>query len=217
MSKKTISAVLCAMLLSASAYVIYAAGVQSTKGLLRDANNQPVQSPPAEQMTDAVLGPFAITTVQVTGNVAIVTTGVAHGFSVGQTVTVAGATLTEFNTTGAVITTISSSTIFRYALTHADEGPTADATGTASAQNVSPIATGTTQITLQFPPGAMHLVVNPITANASVYGATGVTTSGTRTVYSNTANHVDGNEGDKIYIDRHSNTTTLEFVFDKLR
>jgi len=80
----------------------------------------------------AVLGTIStrtITTVALTTNVATITTSAAHGFSTGNTVTIAGLTNTVFNGT-YTITGTPLSTTFTYNRTNADVTSAAD-TGTA--------------------------------------------------------------------------------------
>jgi len=72
-----------------------------------------------------------ISNVALTSNVATITTTVAHNYSVGQTVTVAATTHTEFNGV-FVITGTPLTTTFTYALVHANVGSTAD-TGSVTA------------------------------------------------------------------------------------
>jgi hypothetical protein len=71
-----------------------------------------------------------ITFTSLTTNVATITTSAAHGFSVGQSVTIAGATNTVYNGT-YVITQVPNTTQFRYNRTNVNIGNTASG-GTAT-------------------------------------------------------------------------------------
>jgi len=64
----------------------------------------------------------SITTAQITSNVATYTTSAAHGYTVGQLVTVVGCTSSFFNVTSIAITAVTTNT-FSIALTNANFGP----------------------------------------------------------------------------------------------
>ena len=78
----------------------------------------------------------SITTVARTTNVVTITTSVAHGYSVGDSVTVAAVTNTDVNGT-FIITTVPTTTTFTYADTGTDIVSGAD-TGTVTFQYVTP-------------------------------------------------------------------------------
>lgn len=72
----------------------------------------------------------AIAEVEITSNVATIETGLTHGYSIGDTVTVAATTNTQFNG-DFVITDVPTTTSFSYALTASDLATTID-TGTVT-------------------------------------------------------------------------------------
>ena len=78
----------------------------------------------------------SITTVARTTNVVTITTSVAHGYSIGDSVTVAAVTNTDVNGT-FIITTVPTTTTFTYADTGTDIVSGAD-TGTVTFQYVTP-------------------------------------------------------------------------------
>lgn len=73
-----------------------------------------------------------ITNIEVVSNVVTITTSAAHGFTVGQHVTVAAGTNTQLNGSAKVIVATPTTTTFTYALTTANVASVAD-TGTITA------------------------------------------------------------------------------------
>lgn len=188
----------------------------STGALVKDTNQAPIDVAPNFSLVDGTASAKTITNLALTTNVVTLTSN-SHGLVVGQQVVVAlltGPTLFADCNGTYLITAITANT-FSYALTHADI-ITGAATGTAKAYWVSQIPTATTQIALVFPAKAIHLVVVPTVANAKYSKVSSGTTNGTFTLFLNVANHIDGVEGDTVYIQR-ANTTPLDFVFDLTR
>ncbi len=205
---------------------ISAALLHSTGTLQMDANNREVQSPPGFSLIDGSALSGTISNLALTGNVVTVTTSNTHGYKVGEQVTVAlltGPTLFADCNGSFIIATVGATT-FTYAFVHADI-TTGAATGTALAYMCSPMPTATTTLALVFPPKAVHLVVMPTTATDAVFSKTStgtITQTGTYTnggnfsLTSGTANHINGVEGDTVYIIR-TTTTPIYFAFDSLR
>lgn len=188
----------------------------STGALLKDSSQAPIDVAPQYSLVDGTASVKTITNLALTSNV-VTLTSASHGLVVGQQVTVAlltGPTLFA-DCNGTFLITAKTTDTFSYAVTHANIS-TGAATGSATAYWVSEIPTATTQIALVFPPKAIHLVVIPTVANTTYSKVSSGTTNGTFIMYANVANHIDGVEGDTVYIQR-ANTTPLDFVFDLTR
>jgi hypothetical protein len=71
----------------------------------------------------------SVSNVSRTSNVATITTSSAHGYSVGDKVTISGVTTAGFNASNVTIIATPLTTTFTYANTASDVGSTADATG----------------------------------------------------------------------------------------
>ncbi len=194
-----------------------AAIIQNTGTLQKDANNQAMQVAPGFSLIDGTAASATISNLALTSNVVTITTG-THGYVVGQQVTIAlltGPTLFADCNGTFIIASVPGATSFTYAFTHANIS-TGAATGTTTAYMASPMPTNTTRIPLVFPAKAIHLVVTPLTANATLEKTSGGATNGTITLFYGAANHISGVEGDTVYINR-PNTTVLEFQFDTAR
>ncbi len=199
---------LALVLLCASAH---AATVTITGALAKDSNYNAIQVSPAAQLWDGTALAATISNVALTSNVVTVTTAAVHGYAVGQRVTVAAVTNTAINGT-YVIASVPTTSTFTYALTHANITTGAD-TGTTTAYFLSPIPTGTTQITLVFPTKSYALIIIPTAATDATFSYTtsgGI--GGTFPLFQNVSNLVPGIAGDTVYIQRTS-TTPLAFIF----
>jgi hypothetical protein len=84
---------------------------------------------PGELIVNNTTDTRSTTLRTVTTNVATLTTSTAHGMNVGYWVTITGMTDATYNGT-FVVASVPSATTFTYALTHANEGSTADTAGT---------------------------------------------------------------------------------------
>lgn len=189
------------------------AAVAGNPGTLqRDANMQSVQVSPTSQLWDNTASTATITNLALTSNVVTVTA--THNFAVGQRVTISTPTTAFLGVNGTyVIASISTTVSFTYSLVLGNIG-TAAATGTATANYLSPVPTGTSQIALTFPAKAIALIVVP---TASVTDCTfSYTTSGgiggTFHCTSGVSNVISGTGGDVVFIQR-STTTPLDFQF----
>lgn len=206
--------------------IVNAAIVNNTGQLQKDSNSAAVQSPPGFSLIDGAASAKAITNLALTSNVVTIT-AVAHGFVVGQQVTIAlltGPTLFADCNGVFLIASVPTADTFTYAFTHANIS-TGAATGTATAYMASPMPTATTTIALVFPPRAIHLVVIPTAAGDAVLSHVSTATlpqTGTYTaggnflLVQNVANHINGVEGDTVYVIR-TTTTPIHFSFDLLR
>jgi hypothetical protein len=197
------------------AYLAFAADIRTSTGILcTDHDNAKMDIAPQYSLVDGTASVKTVTNFALTSNV-VTLTSVAHGLVVGQQVTVALVTgPTGFASgNGTYIITAKATDTFSYQPpNHADIGSAA-ATGTATGYWVSEIPT---QVALVFPSKAIHLVVVPTVANTTYSKVTSGTTNGTFIMYANVANHIDGMEGDTVFIQR-ANTTPLDFVFDTTR
>ena len=97
---------------------------------------------PGELLVDGTGATKATTYRSVTTNVATITTFTAHGMNTGFWVTISGMTDTTYNG-NYIVSGVPTATTFTYALTHANEGSTADAGGTVimSANRATNVAT----------------------------------------------------------------------------
>lgn len=202
---------------------VQAAGPTLTRTLTKDANFTPIQVAPTAQLFDGTLSTKTITNSVLTSNVVTITTSTAHGYVVGQRVTV---TILTGPSAGDIvimngtytITVVGSSTTFSYARTNANISTVAS-TGSTVMNWLSTIPTGTTSVTLTFPVGSFALVVVPTVGSltdctytyASVNGVT-VTDGGVFHLTSQTSNVIAGTEGDTVTIARGT-TTPLDFLF----
>ena len=78
---------------------------------------------------------FNVVTTQITSNVATFTTAIAHALVTGQTVTIAGCSNSFYNGPFTVASTPTATT-FPVALTHANNGPNSETTGTAQIKGI---------------------------------------------------------------------------------
>lgn len=199
-----------------------AAGPNLTGTLTKDAYLNAIQVAPSAQLYDNTANTKTITNLALTSNVVTVTTSATHSYAVGQRVTVTfltGPTLfADCNGIFTITGVNSGSKTFTYAFTHADIS-TGAATGTSVANYLSTIPTGTTSITLTFPPKSFALVVVPTVASltdctytyATVNGVT-ITDGGVFHLTSGASNVIAGTEGDTVTIARGT-TTPLDFLF----
>lgn len=206
----------CVCALSESAN---AAGPTLTGAMTKDANLIGIQNYNTATLYDGALKSAAISNLALTSNVVTITTSAAHGYAVGQRVTVAMLTgpalFADANGT-FVITVVGSTTTFSYALTHANI-TTGAATGTSKSSQLSPTITGTSEITLVFPPGAAGLSVIPMDATDATWSYTsGGGIGGTFPLYQNQLNYIPGIENSVVYIQR-TTTTKIAFVFGTMR
>lgn len=151
-----------------------------------------------------------------TSNVATLTTANAHGFAVGMQV------LIKLDTPDAIfdgtylIASVPTSTTFTYAKTHANVSSVA-ATGFVNSQGfVSPIAAGTTEVALKFPPTARKVLIYSDTALANYRAVSGGATGGIYPIPLTTTIELYGIGGDTIYIGR-PNSTAIYFAFNNER
>lgn len=77
----------------------------------------------------------------------------------------------------------------------------------------SPIATGTTVVTIVWPPGALSLLIHPIEFALKLLSSS----DGYITIDAGTWFEIPGKAGDKTQLDRGAGTTSLEFVFQTLK
>lgn len=202
-----------ALLLGAMCWTGHAATI--TGQLAQDSNHIGIQISPTAQLWDNTANAKTITNLALTSNVVTLTTSAPHSYIVGQRVVVAaltGPTLFADCNGTFVITVVGSSTTFSYAFTHANI-TTGAATGTTTAYYLSPVPTGTTQITLVFPAKAYALVIIPTAATDATWSYTtsgGI--GGLFPLFQNVGNQIPGVEGDVVYIQR-TTTTPLAFLF----
>lgn len=214
---------ICALMLIGYDQFVAAAVVNNTGQLQKDSNSSAMQVAPDYSLIDNSAIVAAVTTMDLTSNVVTVTTG-THGYVVGQRVVVlllTGPTLFADVNGTFLIASVPGATSFTYAFTHANIASGAS-TGSTTAYMASPMPTNTTSLVLKFPAKAVHCILRPLTANATLYrvtargGSTQSTTDGALTLYAGVDNHVNGLEGDTVYVARGT-TTVLEFAFDLLR
>lgn len=183
---------------------------------IKDSNAQVVQQPPTAQLWDGLALTASISNSALTSNVVTITTSAAHGYTVGQRVTVlllTGPTGFAAMNGTFVIASVPTTTTFTYAKTNANLTSTAS-TGTTTAYQLSPMPTATTELKLVFPGGAFALVVIPtatVTDCTFSYTSTGGI-GGTFPLYANQSNVICGTEGDVVYIQRPT-TTPIAFQF----
>jgi len=107
--------------------------IGGTSGIIVDNNGTGAQESSIYFSTLAEPPVATVADVARASNVATITTSAAHGFVVGDTVVVVVSTQTSFNTSGAVITAVPSTTTFQYANTGSALGTTSVTTGTRTA------------------------------------------------------------------------------------
>ncbi len=191
---------------------VFAAVAGNSGTLQRDANMQSIQVSPTSQLWDNTASSATITNLALTSNVVTVTA--THNFSVGQRVTIVTPTTAFAALNGTyVITTVSTTVSFTYALVTGNIGSAA-ATGTATANFLSPVPTGTTQIALTFPAKAIALIVVPTTSvtDCTFSYTTSGGIGGTFHCTSGVSNVISGTGGDVVYIQRGT-STALDFQF----
>lgn len=166
---------------------------------------------------DGNIGSVTVTGSQLTSNVVTLTCG-SQGFLVGQEVTVSGvqgalgAQAATYNGTFQIASVSGSQ--FTYAVTHADIGPQAESTGSATLLGlVSPIPTGTTEVPLLAPNGATFLWVYGESQALTVRQTSG-TDLASFVVPSATWKALKCRAGDNFYINRGS-STKLDFYFER--
>lgn len=187
-----------------------------TTTLTRDANHDAIQQATASTLQDGSALAGIITTAARSTTTATITTSPAHGYAVGQVVTVALLTgptgFAALNGT-YVITTVGSTTTFSYTTTTSGTVSSGAATGSATANQLSPVPTGTSEQLFTFPPGSFALVIIPTDATDATFSYTsGGGIGGTFPLYQNVSNVISGIEGDRVYIQR-TTTTKLAFQF----
>ncbi len=177
-----------------------------------DANNIDIQASPTASLSDNLGLTATITNLALTSNVVTITA--THGYKVGQKVTIAlltGPALFASCNGTFVIASVSTTVSFTYAFTHANITSGA-ATGTATAYNLSPAATGTSELTFVLPANAIGIVITPTDATDATWSYTsGGGLGGTYPLFQNTANFIPGAEGEIIYVQR-TTTTKVSFV-----
>ena len=192
---------------------VLAGSMRNSGQLQTDANNIPIQQCPAASLSDNLALSATITNLALTSNVVTITA--THAYVVGQKVTINLATgpalFADCNGT-FVIASVSTTVSFTYALTHANIS-TGAATGTAKAYQLSPVATGTSEVKFVFPSKAYALIMTPTDATDATFSYTsGGGVGGTYPLYQNTANVIAGTETDTVYVQR-TTTTKLSFQF----
>lgn len=179
-----------------------------------DANYIPVQGATGNRFYDASAVTATATNLALTSNVVTITA--THSYAVGQTVTVAlltGPTLFADCNGTFVITAVSTTVSFSYALTHADI-TTGAATGTITGKYESPIAAGTTLVKIVWPTNATRLFLST-SAVCSIQPTATTIAAGTNGSYPTIANVVYelfGKPGDTTYIMR-TNSSVISFRF----
>lgn len=193
---------------------VQAAGPRLSTALTQDSQAKDIQLAATAQLWDGSALSKTANNLALTSNVVTITTSAAHGYAVGQRVTVTLTGPTPFSDVNGtfVITVVGSSTTFSYAFMHANIS-TGAATGSTVAYQLSPTPTGTTQVTFVFPQGAFGMVIIPLDAtDATMSYTTSGGIGGTFPLYQNVANFIAGTEGDTVYIQR-TTTTKLAFLF----
>ncbi len=208
--KKIFSAfILCALFLSAECFAALS-GVQQV-----DANYAVVGGPTGNQFHDATASAKTITHVAVATNVATITTSAAHGYVVGQIITVAAVTNTTVNGSFPVAS-VTDTTNFTLAITAAD----ADAadTGTVTGTFESPVAAGTTLVALKWPSNAVKLILttDAVCTIAPTSTSVAATTGGAYKTVAATIYEINGKPGTTTYIFR-TNSSVINFRFATLR
>ena len=129
----------------------------------------------------------ASTNVALTGNVATLTTA-AHGFVVGQRVTVRGLTTTALNGTHTL--TAATTPTMTFALTNANITSVADATGTVSASTLSDSAWSATNKFQYTATAATALIKNQSVKVQPMFNGANVGVAGTATIASRVTNAI---------------------------
>ena len=88
--------------------------------------------------------------------------------------------------------------------------------GTATPQ-VSPIATGTTQVVLKWPEEACRLFVYPLDEDCELWEISGGATGGKFPIPKLEAFAIAGGPGDSTFIGRPNGTTRVAFLFARLK
>ncbi len=188
---------------------------QTTGTLPRDAWDGQIQVVPTCSLVDNLALAATITNAARATTTATIT-AVAHGFKVGQKVTIALLTgptgFAALNGTYLITATATADT-FTYTTTTSGTVTTGAATGTATAYNLSPMPTATTELTFVFPAKSFQLVVIPTAAtDATMSYISGGGLGGTFPLFQNVANVICGVEGDTVYVQR-TTTTPIAFIF----
>lgn len=188
-----------------------------TTQMHRDAAFQVVQGSTGNSYVDGTSSAKTVTTLDLTSNVVTITTSAAHGYAVGETVTVAVVTNAAVCNGTFVITTVGSATTFTYAKVHADI-LTGVETGTVTGFYESPIAAGTTLVALKWPANAIRLFVTTSAVCAIQPSSTTIApgTSGSYNTVAATIYELYGKPGDTTYIVR-TNSSTINFRFGILQ
>ncbi len=180
-----------------------------------DAVGVVVPGPTQNQYKDATASAKAVSNLALTSNIVTLTI-TAHGFVVGETITVAllaGPVLfADCNGSFTVASVVDANTI-TYSFTHADI-VTGAATGTATGNFESPIATDTSLVKLVWPANATRLYVTTSavcniskTATVPAPGSSGSFQMVAGVIY-----EINGKPGDITYIFR-TNSSIINFRF----